>query len=151
MFGVLGPFTSRVYCYWSLLNTKCNALGYWRRRSVCYSGLFTTSLVATTISFYNVLGPCDVASRSGPGSSALILESPVILSSLICVLSSLYLSLFSISLSSISVLSLYVCVRLSAASEIGCLHLRNKTPCRRVSFPVLASLRFPTIWLLRNS
>jgi hypothetical protein len=32
----------------------CDVLGYWRRRTVCYSGLFTTSLVVTTISFYNV-------------------------------------------------------------------------------------------------
>jgi hypothetical protein len=28
--------------------------GIWRRRSNCYSGLFTTSLVVTTNSFYNV-------------------------------------------------------------------------------------------------
>jgi hypothetical protein len=35
--------------------------------------LFTTSLVVTTICFYNVLGPSDVVSRSGPGSSALVL------------------------------------------------------------------------------
>jgi hypothetical protein len=62
-----------------------NVLGYWRRRSVCYSGLFATSLVVTTISFYNVLGPSDVASRSGPGSSALDLWSSVIRSSLISV------------------------------------------------------------------
>jgi hypothetical protein len=37
------------------------------------SGLFTTSLVVTTIPFYNVLGPSDVVSRSGSGSSALVL------------------------------------------------------------------------------
>jgi hypothetical protein len=40
---------------WPLLNTKCDVLGYWRRLSLCYSGLFTTSLVVTTVSFYNVL------------------------------------------------------------------------------------------------
>jgi hypothetical protein len=57
---------------------------YWRRRSDCYSGLFTTSLVVTTISVYNVLWPSVVASLSGPGSSALVLCSPVIWSSLIC-------------------------------------------------------------------
>jgi hypothetical protein len=94
---VFNPFTSRVYVtdhfwtpditcllYLSLLNTKCNVLKYWRRRSVYYSGFFT-SLVVTRISFYNVLWPSDVASQSGPGSSALVLWSPSIWSSLICV------------------------------------------------------------------
>jgi hypothetical protein len=61
-----------------LMEIHCNVLGYWRRRSVCYTCLFTTSLVVTTISFYNVLGPSDVVSRSGPGTSALILGFPVI-------------------------------------------------------------------------
>jgi hypothetical protein len=58
---------------------------YWRRHSVCYSGLFTTSPVVTTISFFNVLWPSDVASRSGPGSSALVLWFLLIWSSLICI------------------------------------------------------------------
>jgi hypothetical protein len=44
-----------------------------------------------------------------------------------------------------------VSVRLSAAPEAGCLRPGKKTPCRRVSFPMLALLRFPTIRLLRNS
>jgi hypothetical protein len=57
-----------------------NVLGYWRRRSICYTCLFTTSLVVTTISFYNVLGPSDVVSRSGPGSCALTIGS-----SLMCI------------------------------------------------------------------
>jgi hypothetical protein len=74
---------------WPLLNTKCNMLEYWRRRSVCYSGLFMTSLVVTTISLYNELWPSDVASRSGPGSSALVLRAPLIWSSLICLWSHL--------------------------------------------------------------
>jgi hypothetical protein len=81
--------------YWSLLNTKCDVLEYWRRRSVCNSGFFTTSLVVTTISFYNVLWPSDVASLSGPGSSALVVWSPLIWSSLICVGPSLDLLLSS--------------------------------------------------------
>jgi hypothetical protein len=76
--------------YWSLLNTKCNVLEYRRRHSVCYSGLFTTSLVVTTISFYNVLWPSDVVSPGGPGSSALVLWS-----SLICAGLSLDLLLLS--------------------------------------------------------
>jgi hypothetical protein len=58
--------------------------------------------------------------------------------SLLCVLSSLC-SLFS---------SAFL---FSAAPEVGCWRPRKKTPCRRVSFPVLALLRFPTICLLRNS
>jgi hypothetical protein len=55
----------------------------------------TTSLVVTTVSFYNVLWPSHVVSRSGPGSSALILGSSVIWSSLIYIASSLDLLLLS--------------------------------------------------------
>jgi hypothetical protein len=46
--------------------------------------------------FYNVLWPSDVVSRSGPDSSALVLWSPLIWSSLICVGLSLDLLLLSI-------------------------------------------------------
>jgi hypothetical protein len=42
-------------------------------------------------------------------------------------------------------------VHLSAAPEVGCWRPGEKTPCRRVSFPVLALLRISTIRLLRNS
>jgi hypothetical protein len=86
VFGVFNPFTSRVYVtdhFWtpnvtySVLETPFGLL-------LCF---ITTSLVVTTISFYNVLWPSDVVSRSGPGSSALVLWSPLIWSSLI----SLYL------------------------------------------------------------
>jgi hypothetical protein len=93
--GVLGPFTSRVYVTDHFWIPICNVLGYWRHRSVCYTSLFTTSLVVTTISFYNVLGPSDIASRSGPGSSVIILGSPMISSSVICVGPSLDLLLLS--------------------------------------------------------
>jgi hypothetical protein len=48
---------------------------YWRRHSICYFSLFTTSQVVTTVSFYNVLWPSDVVSLSGPGSSTLVLWS----------------------------------------------------------------------------
>jgi hypothetical protein len=35
--------------------------------------------------------------------------------------------------------------------QIGCLRPGKKTPCHRVSFPLSASLWFPTVRLLRNS
>jgi hypothetical protein len=137
--------------YLSLLNTNCNVLGYWRHRSVCYTSLFTTSLVVTTVSVYNVLGPSDVVSRSGPGSSALVLRSSLISVSgrsfdLSSVISLLFLSSVICLLCSPS-----VCVRLSAAPEVGCLCPGKKTHCPRVLFPVLALLRFPTVRLLGNS
>jgi hypothetical protein len=39
----------------------------------------------------------------------------------------------------------------SAAPKVGCWRPGEKTPSRRISFPVLALLRIPTIRLLRNS
>jgi hypothetical protein len=39
----------------------------------------------------------------------------------------------------------------SAAPEIGCWRPGKKTPCRRVSFPVLRLLLISTIRLLRKS
>jgi hypothetical protein len=50
---VLGYLTLYVTClrYLSHLNTKCDVLEYWRHCSVCYSGLFSTSQVVTTVSF----------------------------------------------------------------------------------------------------
>jgi hypothetical protein len=113
----------------------CNMLGYWRCCSVCYTSLFTTSLVVTTISFYNVLGPSDVVARSVPGSSALILGSPWIWS--------LVASLISV-LWSVLPWSLFFCLTClySAAPEIGCLRPRKKTPSPAVFFPVLALLQF---------
>jgi hypothetical protein len=155
--GLLGPFTSRVYVTYHFWTPICNVLGYWRHRSVCYTSLFTTSLVVTTFSVYNVLGPSDIVSRSGPGSSALVLGSPWIFSdrcwSLFC---DLFCDLSSVSsllcdLSSVLSLALCVPVRLSAAPEVGCWCPGEKTPCRRVSFPVLALLRISTIRLPRNS
>jgi hypothetical protein len=79
--GVLGPLTSRVYVTYHFWTSNCNILGYWKHRSVCYTSLFTTPLVVTAISVYNVLGPSDVVSRSGPGSSLDLLLG----FSLICV------------------------------------------------------------------
>jgi hypothetical protein len=78
MLGYLVPLRHvfiATYHFWTPI---CNVLGYRRHRSVCYTSLFTTSLVSTTVSFYNVLGPSDVVSRSGPGSSALVLGSSLI-------------------------------------------------------------------------
>jgi hypothetical protein len=42
--------SSRVYVTYHFWIPICNGLGYWRHRSVCYTSLFTISLV-TTISF----------------------------------------------------------------------------------------------------
>jgi hypothetical protein len=81
----------------------CNVLGYWRRRSVCYSGLFMTSLVVTTISFTM----CSYH-LSGPGSSALVLWSPWIWSSLVCVGLSLDLLLLSACWSALCDLSAFI-------------------------------------------
>jgi hypothetical protein len=147
----------------------CNVLGYWRHRSVCYTSLFTTSLVVTTISVYNELWPSDVVSQSGPGSSLdLLLGSSLFcvfdLSSVICSsvmsfavfsLLCLYLgvSLFSVSL-------LCVCFYLGVLSLL-CLFSVLCRPSNRVFAPGIEDTfphdcisrcsGFPTIWLLRNS
>jgi hypothetical protein len=139
--GVLGPLR-----YLSLLNTNvCHVLGYWRHRSVCYTSLFTTSLVVTTISVYNVLGPSDVVSRSGSRYSLDLVAWIFIhlcLWSLFCFS---LLCLFSLCVSSI----LSVSVRLSAAPQIVFASRKEYTspPPPWFHFPLL---RFPTIWLLRN-
>jgi hypothetical protein len=113
MYNVWGTWSLYVtgLRYLSLLNTKCNVLGYWRRRSVCYSGLFTTSLVVTTISVYSVLWPSDFVSRSGPSISSLLsvrrfLFSDFISVSLLCL--SLLCSLFYLSSFSVPVSESYV-------------------------------------------
>jgi hypothetical protein len=136
--------------YLSVLNTKCDVLEYWRRRSVSYSGLFTTSLVVTTITFYNVRWPSDVASQRGPGSSALVLWSPWIWPSLICVGPSLDLLLLPACWSTFCDLlqcSPSVFCHYSAAPEVGCWRPGEKTPWRKV---VLALLWISTIRLPWN-
>jgi hypothetical protein len=50
----------------------CNVPDYWRLHSICYTCLFTTPLVVTTISGYNVLWPPAVVTRSGPLISSLL-------------------------------------------------------------------------------
>jgi hypothetical protein len=96
MYSVCGtwPFTSRVR-FLSLLNTKCNLLGYWRHRSVCYSCLFTIPLLITTVFLLQcvmTLWRCDVASRSGT------------------LISSVIYSVISFGVSSISISSLFICL-----------------------------------------
>jgi hypothetical protein len=59
-------------------NVTCS--GCWRRRSVYYFVLFITSLVVTTITFYNVRWPSDVVSLSG--SFDLLSSGPLICSDL---------------------------------------------------------------------
>jgi hypothetical protein len=128
MLGVFNPtMTPSVQClrYFTALRYMyvichfwtpvCNAQVYWRRRSVCYTSLFTTPLVVTTISVYSVLWPSGVVSLSGP-----------LISSVICSVISLqcpYLgvsfnSVFSVCgvLSSIS----FLCLFLSSVSSLLC-------------------------------
>jgi hypothetical protein len=75
--------------FWTLI---CNVLGYWRHHSICYTSLFTTPLVVTTVSGYNVLWPSDVVSRSGLFS---VIYSVISFGVFISV-SLLYLSSFSV-------------------------------------------------------
>jgi hypothetical protein len=145
--GVLGPFTSRVYVTYHFRTPICNVLGYWRHRSVCYTSLFTTSLVVTTNSVYNVLGPSDVVSRSGSGSS-LDLFGDLSSISLMCLSS---VPLFSVCFLSVSLLcslsvSLSRCLSPLKSSVYAWdrRHLPHKVCISRCS-------GFPAIWFLRNS
>jgi hypothetical protein len=61
-----------LYNVWPLLDANCNLLGYRRHHSICYTCLFTTPPVVTTVCGYNVLWPSDVVSRSGPLISSVI-------------------------------------------------------------------------------
>jgi hypothetical protein len=163
--------------YLSLLNTNCNVTGYWWHRSICYTPLFTTPLVVTTVSVYNELWPSDVVSRSGPFdffgylfgdlSSICVFFSVSLLSlslfslSVFISVSLLSLSLFSLS-AFISVSSIYLsslCLYLGVSSISVCLCVFR--PSNRVfssgiedTFPYDCIFRcsgFSTIWLLRNS
>jgi hypothetical protein len=109
--GVLDHITSRVYVICHFWTPICNVLGYWRRRSVCYTCLFTTPPVVTTISVYNVLWPSDFASLSGPGSSLDLLLG----SSLICV--------FDLCFSSVSLF--YLCLYLGVSPH--CFHSLSRS------------------------
>jgi hypothetical protein len=168
MLGCLVPLTLRVYVTYHFWTPICNMLGYWRHRSVCYTYLFTTSLVVTTISVYNVLGPSDVVSRSGPGSSldlpwsasSLLFSSPLLFCSvlfssplLFCVLclgvSPLgVLSSISVSLSLFCVCVLSLSLRLSVyllpLKYSVCVWERRHLPPRS-HFPLL---QFPAIGYL---
>jgi hypothetical protein len=53
------------------MDVKCNLLGYRRHHSTCYTLLFTTPQVVTTVSGYNEFWPSDILSRSGPWISSL--------------------------------------------------------------------------------
>jgi hypothetical protein len=130
---VLGPFTSRVYVTYHFWTPICKVLGYWRHRSVCYTSLFTTPLVVTTIS-----QPSDVVSRSGPGSSLDLLLG----SSLIRV-SGRSFDLSSVSLFSVRVSSLLFSVSLSKVK----ITLRL-TVCQSVSLGVEPHLGPMTRYLL---
>jgi hypothetical protein len=99
----------------------CNVLGYWRHHSVCYSSLFTTPLVITTISVYSELWPSVVMPRSGPLISSLLcvqwslfsvfISVSLLLSAVFSLLSVFFLCLLSLFLSmSVSHLSLSLCL-----------------------------------------
>jgi hypothetical protein len=66
-------FPNGIYCtvFGHSWTPICNLLGYRRHHSICYTYLFTTLLVVTTISVYNELWPSNVVSRSGPLISSL--------------------------------------------------------------------------------
>jgi hypothetical protein len=61
-----------VYAICHFWTPICNVLGYRRQHSICYTCLFMTPLVVTTISGYIVLWPSDVVSRGGPLISSLL-------------------------------------------------------------------------------
>jgi hypothetical protein len=118
-----------VYVSYHFWTPKCNVLGYWRHHSVCYTSLFTTPLVVTTISVYSVW-PSDVVSRSGTLISSLL---------------SVRWSLFSLSFRCLFYLclsSLYLSPLKSSVCAWNWWHLPS-----RLHF--LCS-GFPTIWLLRR-
>jgi hypothetical protein len=64
-------FWHQLYNVWPLMDAKCKWLCYWWQRSICYTRLFTTPLVVTTIFCYNVVWLSDILSRSGPWISSL--------------------------------------------------------------------------------
>jgi hypothetical protein len=156
MFGVLGPFTSRVYITCHFWTPIYNMLGYWRHCSVCYTSLFTTPLVVSTVSVYNVLWPSDVVSQEWSFDLSSVIcsvisfsvFSPLSVFSLSCLVYLLCLSYLSFFISSLCPLVyLWMCVfyrllfssvsvRLSAAPQIGCLRPGKKTPSPTVAFPV---------------
>jgi hypothetical protein len=103
--------------YWSLLNTNCNVPGYWRHRSVCYTCLFTTPLVVTTISVYSVLDSLTLCLWAVLWSLLLSVRWSPSLCSLFC------RCLFSVCVSSL--LFIFICpFVLSAAPQKQCLRLR---------------------------
>jgi multidrug transporter EmrE-like cation transporter len=147
--------TSRVRChFWTPI---CNVLGYWWHHSICYTSLFTTPLVVTTISGYSMLRPSDVVSRSGPLISSVICSvislqclylgissiSVSISASLLSLSPSrclfylcLYLGISSISVSiSVSLLCLSLYLRLSPLKSSVCVW--NRRHLSRLHFPLL--------------
>jgi hypothetical protein len=139
--SVLDHFTLRVYVTYHFWTPICNVLGYWRHRSVCYTSLFTTSLVVITISVYNVLWPSDVVSRSGPLVSSAICSviSFGDLSSVSLSRCLFYLCLFSLSVCLSLSRCLFSSPSLSPLKSRGCAwNRRHLTP--RLYFPLL---RFP--------
>jgi hypothetical protein len=96
-----------VYVICHFWTPVCNVLGYWWHRSVCYTSLFTTSLVVTTISVYSVLWLSDVVSRSGS-----------LISSVICSVISfgVFISVSLLSLSHLGVSSISVSLYLGVSS-----------------------------------
>jgi hypothetical protein len=128
----------------------CNVLGYWRHRSVCYTPLFTTPLVVTTVSGYNVLWPSDVVSRSGPliSSPLSVPWSPSVISH-----QCLYLGVSSISLFFLCLFSLYLCLCMSliflCLSSL-CLSPLKSSVCARNRRHIVSRLHLP-LFRFRNN
>jgi hypothetical protein len=110
------------YNVWPLMDANCNLLGYRRHHSIYYTRLFTTPLVVITISLFQWVLTLWYLPRSGP----------LISSSSICWQLTDWLTLF------MSLLKSGLCIR-------NRIHL-----VARFTFPVLALLWIPTIWLERR-
>jgi hypothetical protein len=151
--------TPNVQCLWYLATLRyvcvichiwtpiCNVLGYWRHRSVCYTSLFTTTLVVTTISVYSVLWPSDAVSRSGPFISCYLFGDLSSVSLSRCLF---YLCLFCLSVISLS----FSLTFLSSFSESYPLPLKYSDCAwngrHLLSRCIFRCFGFETIWLFRK-
>jgi hypothetical protein len=138
-------FTSLRYVYvichfWTPIS---NVLGYRRHHSICYTCLFTTLLVVTIVSGYNVLWPSDVVSRSGPLISSVLSVRWSFFNVFISV-SLLYLSVVFSHLSlSLSRCLFYVCPPL-------CLSSLKSSICAWNRRHLLSRLHFPLLRFRNN-
>jgi hypothetical protein len=147
MLAVLDHFTLRVYVICHFWTPICNVLGYWRHRSICYTSLFSTPVVVTTIFFPVCYDP--LTSYLGVVLWSRVICLVICLQCLYLGVSSRYLCL----LCPTSVSPLFICLFffLSVSYLLPLKYSvfawnRRHLPSR-LHFPLL---HFPTIWLLRN-